>query len=298
MNRAIDRLDVPGLLDGAVDCYVHAMPDLIPRLCDDVVMARQCAEAGLAAAVHRHHYADTTGRAHLASAQSGFRVLGALVLGDTVGGLNPTAVEVALTLGAAWISLPTLSSAAFRRTLATKPGAVRSALGVGPGRLRLTDDDGRLLDEVRVIVDLVAQSGAVLGLGYGSRDELRAIAPLIAGTGVRSVLTYPHIAGLGLPFVRELAAVTDCYVEICAYRMHPAGPAQGSSAAVDEALALLAAAAPRRCVLSSDGGIAGAPPPERLLGWGIRTLHTAGVPAATLRTLVADTPRHLLADRL
>jgi hypothetical protein len=72
MTGAIDRLDVPELLDGAVDCYVHGMPDLIPRLCDDVVMARQCAEAGLAAA--------------------------------------------------------------FRRTLATKPAAVRSALSVGPGR--------------------------------------------------------------------------------------------------------------------------------------------------------------------
>jgi Family of unknown function (DUF6282) len=298
MTGAIGRLDVPELLDGAVDCYVHGMPDLIPRLCDDVVMARQCAKAGLAAAVHRHHYADTTGRARLASAQSGFRVLGALVLGDAVGGLNPTAVEVALTLGAAWVSLPTLSSAAFRRTLATKPAAIRGVLGVGPGRLRLTDDDGRLLDEVRVIVDLVTQSGAVLGLGYGSRDELCALAALIADTGVRSVLTYPHIAGLDMPFVRELAAVTGCYVEICAYRMHPAGPAQGSPEAVHEALALLAAATPRHCVLSSDGGIAGAPPPELLLGWGLRTLHAAGVPAATLRTLVADTPRHLLADRL
>lgn len=298
MTGVIDHCDVPELLDGAVDCYVHGMPDLIPRLCDDVMMARQCAEAGLAAAVHRHHYADTTGRAHLASAQSGFRVLGALVLGDAVGGLNPTAVEVALTFGAAWISLPTLSAAAFRRTLATKPAAVRSALSVGPGRLRLTDDEGRLLDEVRVIVDLVARSGAVLGLGYGSRDELRALAALVADTKVRSVLTYPHIAGLDVPFVRELAAATGCYVEICAYRMHPAGPAQGSSGAVDETLALLAMATPRHCVLSSDGGIVGAPPPELLLGWGLRTLHAAGVPPATLRTLVADTPRNLLADRL
>src|SRR3954469_1111695 len=47
------------LLTGAVDFYVHASPDPIPRRCHDVALAEELQAAGVAAAVHRHHSAST-----------------------------------------------------------------------------------------------------------------------------------------------------------------------------------------------------------------------------------------------
>ncbi|MVZ99849.1 hypothetical protein F8568_005535 [Actinomadura sp. LD22] len=122
--------EVVALLDGAVDCYVHAGPDPIPRHDNDIGLASGCAGAGYRAAVHRHHFAETTGRAELARAATGFDLLGGLVLGDATGGINPTAAELALRAGAAWVGLPTLSSAVFRAGLQTKPAGVQGALGL------------------------------------------------------------------------------------------------------------------------------------------------------------------------
>jgi hypothetical protein len=285
-------------LAGAVDCYVHGSPDPIGRRCDDIDLARECSAAGYAAAVHRHHFADTTGRAELARAVTGFGLLGALVLGDATGGINPTAVELALRAGAAWISLPTLSSAVFRASLRSKPAAVRGALGLGPGQLRLLDDRGRLRPEVRSVTELTGAHDAVLGLGYGDAAEVLAVVRSAGRSGPAMVLTYPHIAGLSVPVIAELLALGDCYLELCAYRLHPAGPAGGSEASLREALRLLDAAGSDRTILSSDGGIEGAPSPPALLAFGLRQLAEAGVSLSVLRRLVHDNPRRLLAKYL
>jgi hypothetical protein len=286
------------VLAGAVDCYVHGGPDPIARRCDDIDLARECSAAGYAAAVHRHHFADTTGRAELARAVTGFGLLGALVLGDATGGINPTAVELALRAGGTWISLPTLSSAVFRAGLRSKPAAVRGALGLGPGQLRLLDDRGRLRPEVRSVIELTGAHDAVLGLGYGDAGEVLAVVRSAGRSGPAMVLTYPHIAGLSVPVIAELLALGDCYLELCAYRLHPAGPAGGGEAPLREALRLLDAAGADRTILSSDGGIEGAPSPPALLAFGLRQLAEAGVPLSILRRLVHDNPRRLLAKHL
>ena len=289
--------DISDLLSGAVDCYVHAGPDPIPRHGNDIELAGTCAGAGYAAAVHRHHFADTTGRAALARTVSGFNLLGAIVLNDTFGGANPTAVEVALRAGAAWVGLPTLSAAAFRASLRTKPVPAQGALRIGPGQSRLLDDFGRLRPQVSATIELVAEHGAVLGLGYGDAEELHAVLSLTGPRAVPAVLTYPHISGLSFTQVGAMVEA-GCYLELCAYRLHPSGPAGGGDAPLREALALLKVAGPDRTILSSDGGIADAPDPPTLLAFGLRQLADSGVPHPVLRRLINDNPRRLLTERL
>jgi Family of unknown function (DUF6282) len=293
-----DDPDMSALVEEAIDCYVHGAPDLIARRGNDIELARECAAGGYAAAVHRHHFADTTGRAELARAATGFRLLGALVLNDASGGINPTAAEVALRSGAAWVSLPTLSSAVFRAGLRSKPAAVRGVLGLGPGRLRLLDESGELRPEVRATMELVAEHGAVLGLGYGGADELVAVLRATSPSGPTAVLTYPHIAGLSAAQAGELVTVGDCYLELCAYRLHPSGPAGGGDAPLREALGLLEAVGADRTIMSSDGGIADAPAPSELLAFGLQQLAGAGVKLSVLRRLVSNNPQRLLAGQL
>ncbi|MBV9659586.1 MAG: hypothetical protein JO337_00350, partial [Acidimicrobiales bacterium] len=166
-----DTTQAEALVRGAVDIYNHANPDLLPRHFNDIGMARVAQSAGVSAVVHRHHYVATDDRAAMASEETGFCVLGAIELGDAVG-MNPWAVELALEGGACWVSLPTLSAAAFRPGLAGRTSSpYHKALNFGPGDLRCLDDAGELVPAVEAVLGQVRDAGAVLSVGYVSFDE-------------------------------------------------------------------------------------------------------------------------------
>src|SRR6186997_2600982 len=92
---------LPDYLEGAVDVHVHSSPDVDPRRYDDLDLAREAARAGFGAILIKSHQNSTVERAYLvAKVVPGIRVFGGLVLNETVGGLNPAAVRLALALGA------------------------------------------------------------------------------------------------------------------------------------------------------------------------------------------------------
>src|SRR5262245_4634359 len=96
------------MLEDAVDLYCHANPDILPRRGDDIGLATESKQDGFRAALHRHHFSPTAERTQLARDATGFDLLGAIVLNDAVGGINPYAVELALRMGAVWVAFPTL----------------------------------------------------------------------------------------------------------------------------------------------------------------------------------------------
>ncbi|HKE72322.1 MAG TPA: DUF6282 family protein [Acidimicrobiales bacterium] len=289
MSTALD------IVADAVDLYVHAEPDLLPRRSDDLGLAAELSVAGYAAAVHRHHFSDTVDRARLASDATGFDLRGAVLLNDAVGGLNPAAAELALRLGGRWIGLPTLSAAFFRSGLSAMPAALRDTLGFGPGRLRLVDDAGRVLPEVQDILELAVGAGAVVNVGYCSAAEAHAVLAAVPRHD-RLVLTTPLGAmRLQPPELDELMTHPGVHVEVTAYSLHPDGPSQGRNPdAVAGAAALIRRVGVDRCVLSSDGGMAGAPGPPELLAWAAGHLAEAGLNDAEIVRLVRETPAALL----
>src|SRR5439155_7550153 len=101
-------MPIPDFLEGAVDLHVHSSPDIDPRRFDDIDLAREAARAGLGAVLIKSHQNSTVERAWLVSkVVPGIQVFGGLVLNETVGGLNPSAVRLALALGAKQIWMPT-----------------------------------------------------------------------------------------------------------------------------------------------------------------------------------------------
>jgi Family of unknown function (DUF6282) len=288
-------MEAEALVRGAVDIYHHASPDLLPRHFNDIGMARVAQSAGVSAVVHRHHYVATDGRAAIASEETGCVVLGAIELGDAVG-MNPWAVELALQGGACWVSLPTLSAAAFR------PGLVRmttspyhKALNFGPGELRCLDDGGHLVPSVRAVLDQVQDAGAVLGLGYVSFVEAVAVARMAAALGIeRMVVTNPRprFSDSEIHALREIPGV---YFEVTCYMAHPEGPAGPSStSAVDNIVEAIRTVGVEKSVMSSDGGMVDAPLPPVILAWGLAELSRRGFTIEELRMLVHENPRRLV----
>ncbi len=100
------------LLQGAFDTHLHSAPDVLPRKFDDLQLAARMRQVGMAGGVLKSHYTGTAERAMLVrQAYPDVQLFGMLVLNNSVGGLNPIAVDIAGRLGARVISLPTLNAA-------------------------------------------------------------------------------------------------------------------------------------------------------------------------------------------
>ena len=84
------------LVVGAYDTHVHIAPDVMPRLTDDVSLAKRFAAVGMAGFVLKSHYVPTAERAEVVrGVVPGVDVLGAVTLNGSMGGFNPVAVEIA-----------------------------------------------------------------------------------------------------------------------------------------------------------------------------------------------------------
>jgi uncharacterized protein DUF6282 len=91
----------PDFLEGAVDLHVHSAPDVGLRRFDDIELAREAACAGMGAILIKSHQNSTVERAFLVSRiVPEIPVYGGLVLNETVAGLNPAAVRLAMSMGA------------------------------------------------------------------------------------------------------------------------------------------------------------------------------------------------------
>jgi hypothetical protein len=290
-------LDVDALLHGVVDLYVHCEPDLLARRGGDIALAGQCRDAGYAAALHRHHFSSTVERAAVAREATGFALVGGVLLHDSVGGVNPWAAERALRLGGRWLGLPTLSARFFREGLAAMPADLRTTLAFGPGALTLVADEGVLSGAAAEVVRLAREWDVPLNLGYVSEAECAAVIDAARRIGhAKLVMTNPHTSMRQLlDTVAAFAAPGGVFVELNAYSMHPDGPGKRDPGpSLDKAVAVLRRVGVERCVLSSDGGMADAPPPHELLSFALRELHARGVTERELIRLVQDNPARLL----
>src|ERR1700742_4725153 len=110
------------LVAGAYDTHVHVSPDVVPRIIDDVSLARRFKDVGMAGFVLKSHYVQTGERAAVVrAAVPGIDAIGALALNAPVGGMNAVAVEIAGRSGARIVWFPTMDSVNQRETIEEIP---------------------------------------------------------------------------------------------------------------------------------------------------------------------------------
>jgi hypothetical protein len=197
------------LLRGAFDTHIHIAPDVVPRIVDDLSLARRFEELGMAGFVLKSHYSSTAERAAVVrAAVPGVQALGAIVLNRAVGGLNPLAVEVAAREGARTVWLPTVDSvneAGERETYGSHPPVwVRLQLelreqGIEIEPVPVVDGAGAVLPETREVIRRVAKHGMVLATGHLARDEIFAVVDAAIEEGVELiVITHPEFPSQNL----------------------------------------------------------------------------------------------------
>ncbi|HEX3804273.1 MAG TPA: DUF6282 family protein [Solirubrobacteraceae bacterium] len=209
-----------GLVRGGYDMHVHIDPDFVPRIIDDVGLARRCLELGVAGFQMKSHYTSTAERARTVNAAvPGVRAIGAVVLNQAVGGMNPLAVEIAAREGARTVWMPTVNSInEMDEVHSFPPGApmpvwmkfevsLREA-GVEAEPVAVLDS-GELLPTVLQVLKVAARHQLVLATGHLAREEIFAVVDGALAAGIRDVVvTHPEFPSQNLSIDEqvELAA--------------------------------------------------------------------------------------------
>lgn len=287
---------------GFYDLHIHTSPAPFVRIGDSIDVARWCAEAGMAGIAIKSHFESTISKVHHAVRgvpdYPDFKVYAGIALNRGVGGINPGAVEIALDQGAKIVWLPTFDAhnhaCVFGGTGEYGFTSMRLAF---KGASRPHGDfaalhDGKLTDDAKEVIDIIAAYDAVLATGHVSREEIFAVFEYARSRNVkRLVVTHPEFAvpNLDVATMQELAR-EGAVMEFCAVNCFPMSP----SVSLDRVKELVDEVGPQNIILSSDSGQPFNPKPPETLRTYVQCLHEKGVDEASIRRMCITNPARLL----
>ncbi|MBN14637.1 MAG: hypothetical protein CMJ15_05365 [Pelagibacterium sp.] len=207
---APERVDA--LLKGAVDLHVHSGPSTMPRQLDHLEEVDQAAAAGMRGVLFKdHHYSVSPMMPMLEriSASSGVHMFGSLVLNNTVGGLNPHAVDYNVKMGAKLVFMPTAHAANHIRNTHRNARLASNVQLRKPYGITVIDATGELLDPVKQILDIIAEHDVILSSGHLHIAEVWVLFEEAKRRGVKRLLVNHPAYGLHCTYedVSELAAM-------------------------------------------------------------------------------------------
>jgi hypothetical protein len=285
----IDRL-----LVGAIDLHCHSGPSVMPRDFDHIDAMEEASAAGLRAILFKDHYYSVDPVAELLRnkfSHLNLDLLSGIALNNTVGGLNRYAVDHSIKMGGRIVWMPTFSSANHLDQHAKDahfdekfPTPKEQMLAPTP--LRALDDSGEVLDELKFILDLIAEADLVLSSGHLHISEIWPLFAEAKKRGVtRLLVNHPsYIIGAELDDIRRLVEL-GAYVEhsVCMF-------VEGSKYKFydPETLdALIQAGTLDRTILGSDLGQVGNPHPVDGFRMVINTCLDLGYSEADVRKMIS-----------
>ncbi len=184
-------------LIGAFDMHSHTFPDQHSRCINDLDLARKAKETGMRGVVIKNHEFSTNSRAYLTrQIVPGIEVFGSVTLNDSMGGINPVAVDrfIKFNLTGGFgkiIWLPTHDAAHHKGYFSKNPDA--------PG-LRVIDSTGKVIPELRKVLNLIARADLIFATGHVSPKEGVAAVKAAKEEGVKKVVvTHPMQTPVEMP---------------------------------------------------------------------------------------------------
>ena len=289
--------EVSALLVGAVDLHCHSGPAAMPRILDHHEALMDCAAAKFSALLYKDHFYLGVSHAMILEKlfpETGVKLFSGIALNNASGGINPHAVNHAINIGAKIVWLPTLSAAnhlaALQGEAKTFPKTARKMLDPIP--LSAMDANGRLSDDTRQVLDLIAEGDIILAGGHLPAAELHVVFAEAKQHGVKKMLVnHPtYIVGCSDEDIRQLVAL-GVYMEhsICMFvegKAHKYGP--------DKLAHLIEVAGVDHTVLCSDLGLQGSPRPIEGYRQIVRQLLDLQFSEADIRTMTSRNAAKLL----
>lgn len=276
-------------LKGAIDMHVHPGPDLVPRILDYKEMALEARKAGLKAVVYKPIRAfPTTTKADAARRMvPGIEVFGGAVLDNSVGGLNPRAVETAIGEGAKIIWMPVMDAEHIRKAEEyQKMGYLK---GEGISILK----NGKILPEVEEILNIIAENDVILSTGHLSPEESLILIDEAKSRGIDKIIAnHINSDAIGASFEQKKEmSKKGAYLELSGIQeMTWVKKAQDP----DRSVKLIEEVGPEKCIISSDAGHTIAVKPVDLLLQWIKILMVRGIKKESIDLMVRQNPEILL----
>lgn len=294
---------------GFFDTHVHTGPAPFQRLGDTIDIARWCAEAGMTGFVVKSHFEATISKAyHTQKEFPNLALIPGIALNRGVGGINPGAVEQALSQGAQIVWFPTLD--ARNHVQFFGPSGNFGNIGAGSYARENSNrprgnftvwQDGKLSEDAKEVIDLVVSAGAVLATGHIEPKEIMAVVEYALGKNhSKIVITHPemYVPHLDLKAQVELAKA-GCFMEYCAVNCMP----MFHCVLPEQLKEMIDAVTPERAILATDSGQPFSPKTPELFRIFAQMLYERGVSEKAIARMAILNPTALfgikpLTDRL
>jgi hypothetical protein len=287
------RHSITEVLDGAVDLHCHPGPNPFPREFDHVDAARDAERLNMRGILVKSHHHNTV--MDLLSIQSELAevrtpVFGGIALNVQVGGINPYAVAMCLRMGGRAVWFPTFSSR--QHCEHGHHGFPEATIEIPNRIVDIRDTDGRIVDDVYEVVDLIAESDALLSAGHLSIQDARAVFEIARARGVRRmILSHPNfVIDADSATCRELTAL-GVFIEHEVGMYDPQGFRKWDPAILVDWIRTVG---PENTVLASDLGQKGRPMPVDAFTRVGQELLERGLTPDELRQVVNRNPGFLL----
>lgn len=286
--------EIAELLKGAVDLHCHSGPAAMPRILDHHEALMDADAAGFRALVYKDHF--YLGVAQCAMLEklvdTKVKLYSGLALNNANGGINPHAVDHAVSIGAKIIWLPTLS--AQNHIDQSDTGAKnfpKTAKPMLPAEgLTAMDGNGNVSDKTKACLDLIAEGDIIVAGGHLPAHEIIKVFEEGKKRGVKKMLVnHPtYVVGCTDDDMRAL-------VEIGAYLEHSILMfLEGKYFGGQDLAHFIELAGPERTVLSSDLGMSGWPRPLAGFQHIVGMLLDIQVPTSQIRMMIGDNAAGLL----
>src|SRR6266852_4585032 len=299
-----DQATIDGLLEGAFDTHIHSAPDVLPRKFNDLELAQRFKAKQMAGFVLKSHYICTADRATLVNAiVPEIQAFGAIALNNSVGGLNPLALDIAGRLGAKVVWLPSVDNANELENIAGQKDESKlpywmsiaremRALGIAGSFLSVTEE-GQVTPATRQCLEIIAKHDMVLATSHVRPSEVLPVVKAARDVGVsRIVVTHPEFPTTQLSIAQQQdLARLGVFFERCFTT-----PNTGKIA-WEQVYANIRQVGPASTIMATDLGQTTAPYPDEGLGIFAEKLLDNGFTEREVRAMVRDNPAQLLGAR-
>lgn len=287
---------ITDIVKGGIDIHTHSSPSIFPRKLTDWEMVKEAKEAGFRGVVLKSHETSTAERAQLIKmVEKEVNVYGGIVLNHFIGGLNPSAVDVALKLGAKFVWLPTISSCQHMSHFRGKEGNLFQGFDelYHPDQgITILNEKGQLKEEVHSILDLIHKYDAVLCSGHIAVNELLILADEVFRRKMnRFLINHPDmsIAPVPIEIQRELAQ-KGAFLEKCFL----CTTAVFNDLTVKDMCHTMIEIGINQCILCTDFGQSFNVSPIKAMQDFIREILKSGISEQQVRTMFVDNPTRLI----
>lgn len=288
------------LLKGAYDLHVHTGPDVMNRKLDDLDMAERIQKAGMKGWGIKSHYFCTAERAKLVNkVHQNVNAIGAIALNNSVGGLNPLAVEMAARDGAKIVWMPTFDAANeqefFKKGKHDKlPFWAKLQMELieqGKTQSSITIlEDGKLKREIYEILDVIVQHDLILATGHLSKEEtFHLVKEGKRMNANKIVITHPNFPSISFTKEeqKELA-------DLGAYMEHCFTTPYSNKTTWEAVYNEIRFVGPEKCIISTDLGQPTGPYPDEGLAIFANNLLENGFSKEEVKQMIVENTGYLV----